>query len=146
MYVNTHFNSPREITGEAKKACEMLANAGIPLGNQMVLLKGVNDDPFIVRKLNQSLLSIRVKPYYIFHPKNVKGTSRFWVNIQTGMEIMEKLRGRTSGLAIPTYIVNGTGGLGKTPVMPNYILYMGRDTVVMRNWAGEIFEIENEAE
>ncbi|NMB97161.1 MAG: KamA family radical SAM protein [Clostridiaceae bacterium] len=146
VYVNTHFNSPREITGEAKKACEMLANAGIPLGNQMVLLKGVNDDPFIVRKLNQSLLSIRVKPYYIFHPKNVKGTSRFWVNIQTGMEIMEKLRGRTSGLAIPTYIVNGTGGLGKTPVMPNYILYMGRDTVVMRNWAGEIFEIENEAE
>ena len=144
VYVNTHFNSPREITREAMKACEMLANAGIPLGNQMVLLKNVNDDPFIVRKLNQSLLRIRVKPYYIFHPKTVKGTSRFWVNIQTGMEIMESLRGRTSGMAIPSYIVNGAGGLGKTPILPNYFLYMGKDKVVMRNWQGEIFEVENE--
>lgn len=144
VYVNTHFNSPREITKEAKEACEKLANAGIPLGNQMVLLKGVNNDPFTVRKLNQSLLRIRVKPYYIFHPKCVKGTSRFWVNVQTGMEIMETLRGRTSGMAIPTYIVNGSGGLGKTPILPNYVLYMGRDKVVMRNWQGEIFEVANE--
>ena len=143
VYVNTHFNSPREITKESKKACERLADAGIPLGNQMVLLNGVNNDPYIVRKLNQSLLKIRVKPYYIFHPKTVKGTSHFWVRIGEGMEIMESLRGRTSGMAIPTYIVNGIGGLGKTPILPNYLLSLGSDKAVFRNWEGKIFEIEN---
>lgn len=143
VYVNTHFNSPREITKESKKACERLADAGIPLGNQMVLLNGVNNDPYIVRKLNQSLLKIRVKPYYIFHPKTVKGTSHFWVRIGEGMEIMESLRGRTSGIAIPTYIVNGIGGLGKTPILPNYLLSLGSDKAVFRNWEGKVFEIEN---
>lgn len=146
IYVNTHFNSPREITQEAKKACEMLADAGIPLGNQMVLLKGVNDDPYVVRKLNQSLLRIRVKPYYIFHPKAVKGTSHFWVDIQEGLEIMESLRGRTSGMAIPAYIVNGPKGLGKTPLLPNYLLFIGENRAVMRNWQGQLFEIRNDAE
>ncbi|MFA0815503.1 MAG: KamA family radical SAM protein [Anaerofustis sp.] len=146
IYVNTHFNSQREITAESKHACEMLADAGIPLGNQMVLLNEVNDDAFTVRKLNQSLLSQRVKPYYIFHPKTVKGTAHFWVNIETGMEIMESLRGRTSGLAIPTYIVNGPKGLGKTPIMPNYLLSLGKHKAVFRNWEGKMFEIENETE
>jgi len=121
----------------------MLADSGIPLGNQMVLLNGVNNDPYIVRKLNQSLLAMRVKPYYIFHPKTVKGTSHFWVTLQEGMEIMESLRGRTSGMAIPTYIVNGPKGLGKTPVLPNYILYIGKEKAVLRNWQGKSFEIEN---
>ena len=121
----------------------MLADAGIPLGNQMVLLKGVNDDPYVVRKLNQSLLQIRVKPYYIFHPKTVKGTSHFWVNLQKGLEIMESLRGRTSGMAIPTYIVNGPGGLGKTPILPNYLLFIGDGRALLRNWQGQLFEIEN---
>jgi len=143
VFVNTHFNSVREITKESKKACEMLADSGIPLGNQMVLLNGVNNDPYIVRKLNQSLLAMRVKPYYIFHPKTVKGTSHFWVTLQEGMEIMESLRGRTSGMAIPTYIVNGPKGLGKTPVLPNYILYIGKEKAVLRNWQGKSFEIEN---
>ncbi len=143
VYVNTHFNHPREITPEAKAACEMLADAGIPLGNQMVLLNGVNNDKFVVRKLNQKLLTIRVKPYYIFHPKTVKGTSHFWVKIEEGLEIMESLRGRTSGLAIPTYIINGPKGLGKTPIMPNYILYLGKESAAFRNWQGEFFEVEN---
>jgi glutamate 2,3-aminomutase len=143
VYVNTHFNSPREITKDSKAACERLANAGIPLGNQMVLLNGVNNDPHVVRKLNQCLLKIRVKPYYIFHPKTVKGTSHFWVRIQDGMEIMESLRGRTSGMAVPMYIVNGPGGLGKTPILPNYMLYMGAEKVVFRNWDGKTFEIDN---
>jgi len=143
VYVNTHFNSPREITKESKEACERLANAGIPLGNQMVLLNGVNNDPLVVRKLNQNLLKIRVKPYYIFHPKTVKGTSHFWVRIEDGMEIMESLRGRTSGMAIPTYIVNGPGGLGKTPILPNYLMYLGAEKAVFRNWEGKTFEIEN---
>ncbi len=143
IYVNTHFNSPAEVTVDSKRACDLLANNGFPLGNQMVLLAGVNDDPFIVRKLNQQLLKLRVRPYYIFHPKQVRGTSHFWVNLETGMEIIQSLRGFTSGLAIPTYIVNGTGGLGKTPMIPNYMFYIGKDKAVFRNWQGDSFEIEN---
>ncbi|MBP7402878.1 MAG: KamA family radical SAM protein [Clostridia bacterium] len=145
LYVNTHFNSPAEITPEAARACTLLADAGIPLGNQMVLLRGVNNDRFVVRKLGQQLLLLRVKPYYIFHPKQVIGTSHFWVRLEEGLEIMESLRGYTSGLAIPTYIVNGSGGLGKTPLLPNYLLYIGRDKAVFRNWEGRIFEIENKS-
>lgn len=145
VYVNTHFNCPREITAESKAACEKLANAGIPLGNQMVLLNGVNNDPYVVRKLNQSLLKLRVKPYYIFHPKTVKGTSHFWVRIEEGIEIMESLRGRTSGLAIPTYIVNAPKGLGKTPILPNYLSYIGSEKAVFRNWEGRRFEVSNKA-
>ncbi len=143
LYVNTHFNSPMEITNESKEACEILADAGIPLGNQMVLLNGVNNNKYVVRKLNQSLLKIRVKPYYIFHPKTVKGTSHFWVNFEEGVAIMESLRGRTSGMAIPTYIVNGPKGLGKTPILPNYLLYLGSEKAAFRNWEGKYFEIEN---
>lgn len=143
IYVNTHFNSPAEITEESRSACERLAEAGIPLGNQMVLLNGVNNAPYTVRKLNQALLQIRVKPYYIFHPKSVRGTSHFWCSIEEGLEVMESLRGFTSGMAVPTYIVNGTGGLGKTPMLPNYLLYIGKNKAVFRNWEGQIFEIEN---
>ncbi len=143
VFVNTHFNHPREITPESKIACEMLADAGIPLGNQMVLLNGVNNSKFVVRKLNQKLLTIRVKPYYIFHPKTVRGTSHFWVKIEEGLGIVESLRGRTSGLAIPTYIINGPKGLGKTPILPNYMLYLGKEKAAFRNWQGQYFEVEN---
>ncbi|AZT89406.1 glutamate 2,3-aminomutase [Caldicellulosiruptor changbaiensis] len=143
IYINTHFNHPREITKDSKRACEMLSDAGVPLGNQMVLLNGVNNHKYIVRKLNQELLKIRVKPYYIFHPKRVKGTSHFWVTIEEGMEIIESLRGRTSGMAVPTYIINAPKGKGKTPIMPNYLLYFGKDKVVFRNWEGEVFEVDN---
>jgi len=121
----------------------MLADAGIPLGNQMVLLNGVNNNKYVVRKLNQQLLQIRVKPYYIFHPKVVKGTSHFWVKIEDGLEIMESLRGRTSGMAIPTYIINGPKGMGKTPILPNYLMYLGKDKAAFRNWQGEYFEVVN---
>ncbi|HOK43002.1 MAG TPA: KamA family radical SAM protein [Thermoclostridium caenicola] len=144
IYVNTHFNNPREITEESKAACEKLANAGIPLGNQMVLLNGVNNDKYVVCKLNQALLTIRVKPYYIFHPKTVKGTSHFWVRVEEGLEIMDYLRGRTSGMAVPTYIVNGPKGLGKTPILPNYLCYIGKDKAVFRSWQGKVFTIQNE--
>lgn len=146
LYINTHFNSPAEITPDSLRACSLLANCGIPLGNQMVLLNGVNNDPFIVRKLNQQLLRLRVKPYYIFHPKQVRGTAHFWVRLEDGLEIMESLRGYTSGMAIPTYIVNGPGGLGKTPLIPNYLLYIGSDKAVFRNWEGSTFEVENHQE
>lgn len=143
VYVNTQFNSPREITRESKQACARLADAGVPLGNQMVLLQGVNNDAFTVRRLNQALLSLRVKPYYIFHPKTVRGTSHFWVRIEEGLDIIESLRGRTSGMAIPTYIVNGPRGLGKTPVLPNYLSYIGSEKAVFHNWEGKRFEISN---
>lgn len=143
LYINTQFNSPMEITAEAKQACDILSDAGIPLGNQMVLLNGVNNDKHIVRRLNQLLLTLRVKPYYIFHPKTVRGTSHFWVQIGDGLEIMESLRGYTSGLAVPTYIVNGPKGLGKTPMLPSYLLYIGKDKAVFRSWDNKIFEIEN---
>jgi KamA family protein len=146
LYINTHFNSPAEITAEARLACDRLANVGIPLGNQMVLLNGVNNNKFVVRRLNQLLLTLRVKPYYIFHPKAVRGTSHFWVRLEEGMEIMEGLRGYTSGLAVPTYIVNGPDGLGKTPLIPNYLLYIGKDKAVFRNWENKNFEVENHAD
>ena len=143
IYVNTHFNSPAEVTPASFEACSRLADAGIPLGNQMVLLNGVNNAPFIVRKLNQQLLRLRVRPYYIFHPKQVRGTAHFWVRLEDGIEIIESLRGYTSGLAVPTYIVNGTGGLGKTPMIPNYLLFIGSEKARFRNWQGQTFEIDN---
>jgi len=143
IYVNTHFNSIREFTDESKKACSKLADAGIPLGNQMVLLRGVNNNKFVVRKINQELLKFRVRPYYIFHPKDIRGTKHFYCKVEEGLDIMESLRGKTSGMAIPTYIVNGPGGLGKTPVMPSYLFYIGKNRAVFRNWEGKSFEIKN---
>ncbi|MEG0129801.1 glutamate 2,3-aminomutase, partial [Clostridium sp.] len=121
IYINTHFNHPLEITEESKKACEKLANAGIPLGNQAVLLNGINNDKYVMRVMNQELLKCRVRPYYIFHAKHVKGTTHFNTSVDDGLEIMEYLRGYTSGLAVPTYIVNAPNGKGKTPILPQYL-------------------------
>ncbi|HPT76505.1 MAG TPA: glutamate 2,3-aminomutase [Defluviitaleaceae bacterium] len=143
IYLNTHFNHPMEITEDAKKATDMLCSAGVVLGNQAVLLKGINDDVHIMKKLNQELLKIRIRPYYIFHPKEVVGTAHFKVKVQKGMEIMEKLRGYTSGLAIPTYIINAPNGKGKTPILPNYILSWEENKIKLRNWEGEVFYYPN---
>ncbi|MGI6112685.1 MAG: KamA family radical SAM protein [Mahellales bacterium] len=143
IYINTHFNHPREITLDAAQAADKLTRAGVPLGNQAVLLKGINDDVSIMKKLNHELLKIRIRPYYIFHPVNTTGTQHFHVKIQRGMEIMEGLRGYTSGLANPVYIVNAPGGYGKIPVMPNYILSWGTDHVILRTWEGKVFRYPN---
>lgn len=143
LYINTHFNHPKEITQESKAAAEMLADAGIPLGNQMVLLNGINNNKDIVKYLNQELLKIRIKPYYIFHPKAVKGTSHFSCSIDEGIEIMEHLRGYTSGLAIPYYIVNAPGGLGKVPILPEYLISRGKGYFVIRTWEGKIIKCDN---
>lgn len=143
IYLNTHFNHPKEITKEAKEACEKLANAGIPLGNQAVLLNGVNNDKFVMRALNHELLKIRVKPYYIFHAKHVMGTTHFNTSIDDGLEIMEYLRGYTSGLAIPTYIINAPRGQGKTPILPQYLVSRGKDFVMIRTWEGKVIKYEN---
>ena len=134
IYINTQFNSPMEVTPEAKKAADMLIKAGAVLGNQAVLLRGINDDSHVMKKLNQELLKIRIRPYYIFHAKQVKGTAHFITRIETGLKIMEDLRGFTSGLAIPTYIVNAPDGLGKTPLLPEYLISLAEDEVTIRTW------------
>jgi lysine 2,3-aminomutase len=143
LFINLQFNNPLEITEETKKACTMLADAGIPLGNQSVLLRGINDDKFVMKRLNQGLLSCRVRPYYIFHAKGVVGTLHFRTSVDVGIEIMEHLRGYTSGLAIPTFIVNAPKGKGKTPMLPEYVISRGRDTITIRTWEGMIIEYPN---
>ncbi len=143
MYINTHFNHPMEVTEEAKKACEMLSEAGIPLGNQAVLLNGINNSPHVMKCLNQELLKCRVKPYYIFHAKSIKGTSHFSTSIEDGLAIMNNLRGFTSGMAIPTYIVNAPKGKGKVPLNSNNIVEKGDGYVVIKTWEGEKLKIKN---
>lgn len=138
IYVNTHFNHPREITKEAKEACEKLANAGIQLGNQTVLMRDVNDCPHIMKSLMQTLLAIRVKPYYIYQCDLSKGISHFRTSITKGVEIIEHLRGHTSGMAVPTFVVDAPGGGGKIPLMPNYLLSQSDRKLVLRNYEGVI--------
>lgn len=136
VYVNTHFNHPKEVTPEAAAACAKLADAGIPLGNQTVLLKGVNDCPSKMRRLVHDLLRIRVKPYYIYQCDLSKGISHFRTSIAKGIEIMENLRGHTTGMAVPTFVVDAPGGGGKIPVMPNYLLSQSDRRLVLRNYEG----------
>jgi glutamate 2,3-aminomutase len=143
LYVNTHFNHPQEITPKAQEACFRMARAGISLGNQTVLLKGINNDPFVIRKMNQDLLKIMVRPYYIFHAKAVKGTAHFRTRVEEGIEIMEKLRGYTSGLAVPTFVVNAPLGRGKTPMLPEYLVSSGKDYIMIRTWENKIVRYEN---
>lgn len=138
IWLNTHFNHPDEITEESKAACAMLADAGVPLGNQSVLLAGVNDCVFVMRKLMQGLLAIRVRPYYIYQCDLSNGLSHFRTPVSKGIEIMEALRGHTSGLAVPTFVVDAPGGGGKTPVMPNYVLSQTPSKLILRNFEGVI--------
>lgn len=142
IYINTQFNHPLEVTPEAKRACDMLVSAGVVLGNQAVLLRGVNNDPHLMKKLNHELLKIRVRPYYIFHAKNVRGTSHFITSIDEGLTIMESLRGYTSGLAVPTYIINAPNGMGKTPIAPNYLLAKRGNQILLRTWENKIIPYE----
>ncbi|MEA4923704.1 MAG: KamA family radical SAM protein [Syntrophomonadaceae bacterium] len=143
IYINTQFNHPLEVTPEAKAACDQLIEAGAVLGNQAVLLRGVNDHPYIMRKLGQELLKIRVRPYYIFHAKDVRGTRHFQTSITEGMDIIRSLRGYTSGLAVPTYIINAPGGLGKIPLMPNYLSSMQTGKIILQTWEGKTVEVDN---
>jgi lysine 2,3-aminomutase len=138
IYVNTHFNHPNEITYESKTACEKLADAGIPLGNQTVLLRDVNDCPNIMKKLVHELLMIRVKPYYIYQCDLSTGISHFRTSISKGIEIIENLRGHTTGMAVPTFVVDAPGGGGKIPVMPNYLISQSDRRFVLRNYEGVI--------
>jgi lysine 2,3-aminomutase len=139
IWVSIHFNHPKEITKRCKIACDMLADAGIPLGSQTVLLKGINDRPYIMKKLMHELLQMRVRPYYIYQCDPVKGTQHFRTPVAVGINIMEKLRGHTSGYAVPVYVIDGPGGGGKIPVGPNYILSQAKGKYVLRNYKGKIY-------
>ncbi len=143
LYVITHYNHPLEVTPRAREACCKLARSGVSMGNQTVLLKGVNNDPFVIRKLNQDLLKMMVRPYLIFHAKAVKGTSHFRTKVEEGIEVMEKLRGYTSGLAIPNFVVNAPFGLGKTPMLPEYLISMGKDYLKIRTWENKVVHYDN---
>ena len=139
LYLNTHFNHPREITAAAAEACSRLSDAGIPLGNQSVLLKGVNDDPVTMKALMQRLLTIRVRPYYLHQLDLVQGTGHFRTSVARGIAIMEGLRGHTSGLATPYYVIDLPGGKGKVPLLPDCVERQG-ELLRLRNYRGEIVE------
>jgi lysine 2,3-aminomutase len=138
IWLNTHFNHYDEITIESKEAMEKLANAGIPLGNQSVLLKGVNDSVEVMKTLVQRLVMIRVRPYYIYQCDLSLGIEHFRTPVSKGIEIIEGLRGHTSGFAVPTFVVDAPGGGGKIPVMPNYVISQAPGKIVLRNYEGVI--------
>jgi lysine 2,3-aminomutase len=142
VFVNTHFNHPKECTAEAFEACRRVADAGCVIGNQMVLLKGVNDSPPLVKELNHKLLMMRVRPYYIYQCDLAQGISHFRTPVETGLEIIEALRGHTSGLAVPHFVVDGPNGGGKIPLAPNYVVKHEGKTWVLRNYAGKQFTYE----
>lgn len=138
IWVNTHFNHPKELTAEAGKALARLADAGIPLGNQSVLLRGVNDCVGVMKNLAHQLVKNRVRPYYIYQCDLSQGIEHFRTSVAKGIEIIEGLRGHTSGYAVPTYVVDAPGGGGKIPVMPQYLISQSPDKVVLRNFEGVI--------
>ncbi len=140
FYVNTHFNHPRELTPQAVRACGMLVDHGIPVGCQTVLLRGVNDDPEVMKELIHALLKARVKPYYIYQADLVKGTDYFRTSVQKGLEIMESLQGHTTGFGVPTYVIDAPGGGGKIPVTPQRIVELSDEKIVLRNFEGGVYE------
>ena len=140
LMISIHFTHPKEITDQVKKACNDLADGGIPLGSQTVLLKGINDKPYVMKKLVQELLKIRVRPYYIYQCDLAMGTQHFRTSVGTGIQIMEKLRGHTTGYAVPTYVVDTPGGGGKIPLQPDYVVSRERGKILLRNYEGRVFE------
>lgn len=140
VYVNTHFNHPWEITEESTKACNMLSDAGIPVGNQCVLMKGVNDNADTMRELMKKLLSIRVRPYYIYQADLTKGANHFRTPLEVGLDIMDKLRGHISGLAVPQFVIDAPGGGGKIPLLPNYVISRDDEKIIIRNYKYNVYE------
>ena len=142
LYINTHFNHPSEVTAEAAMACGRLANAGIPLGCQTVLLRGVNDDAATIRTLMHRLLAIRVKPYYLFQGDMTMGTDHFRTPVEQGLSILKELIGHTSGMAIPSFAVDAPGGGGKIPLLPDYEVKIGAE-LSFRNYQGDLCAYHN---
>ncbi len=139
IFLNAHFNHPKEINEVSKAACDLLADAGIPLGNQSVLLAGVNDCPELLKKLSHELLKIRVRPYYLYQCDLSQGIEHFRTSVNAGIEAIENLRGHTTGLGVPTFCVDAPGGGGKIPVMPQYLVSQSPNRVVLRNFEGGVY-------
>jgi lysine 2,3-aminomutase len=146
LFMSIHSNHPRELTTEVREALGRLADAGIPLGNQSVLLRNVNDDLATMRALTQKLLMCRVKPYYLYQCDLITGSAHLRASVRKGLEIMEGLRGHTTGYAVPQYVIDAPGGGGKVPVNPEYVLSRNADRVVIRNFEGKIFEYPEAAD
>jgi lysine 2,3-aminomutase len=140
LWMSVHVNHPKELTVEVRDALGRLADAGVPLGNQSVLLRGVNDDAAVMKTLVQKLLRCRVRPYYLYQCDLIRGSSHLRTSVSKGLEIIENLRGHTSGYAIPQFVVDGPGGGGKIPLNPNYVVAQTPDTLVLRNYKGDIYE------
>jgi lysine 2,3-aminomutase len=140
IYMNLHFNHPDELTPEVKEACGRLADAGVPLGAQTVLLKGVNDDPEIMKHLMHQLLLARVKPYYLYQADLTKGTNHFRTTVETGLKIIQALQGHTSGMAVPHFVIDAPGGGGKIPLLPNdYLLNLDENGAVLKNYENKTY-------
>jgi len=146
LFMSIHANHPRELTTEVRDALGRLADAGIPLGNQAVLLRDVNDDATVMRALMQKLLMCRVKPYYLYQCDLISGSAHLRSSVRKGLEIMDELRGHTTGYAVPQYVIDAPGGGGKVPINPDYVLSRNADRVVMRNFEGRIFEYPEAAD
>ncbi len=146
LFVSIHSNHPRELTTEVREALSRLADAGIPLGNQSVLLRDVNDDVTVMRALVQKLLICRVKPYYLYQCDLISGSAHLRTSVRKGLEIMEGLRGHTTGYAVPQYVIDAPGGGGKVPVSPDYVVTRNADRVLIRNFEGKIFEYPEAAD
>ncbi len=146
IYLNSQFNHPNEFSKETEIACNLLADNGIILGNQSVLLKGINDNSFTLQLLNQLLIKNRVKPYYIFHPKQINGTHHFYVSLKRGIDIVNNLRGNTSGLCIPTYVINSPGGFGKVPLTKKVVEVNNDHTAILETWEHKTIKIIDDYE
>jgi lysine 2,3-aminomutase len=140
LFISVHTNHPRELTTEVRDALGRLADAGIPLGNQSVLLKHVNDDPVVMKALVQKLLICRVRPYYVYQCDLIAGSAHLRSSVRRGLDVMKSLRGHTTGYAVPQYVIDAPGGGGKVPVNPDYVLSRNADRVVLRNFEGKVFE------
>jgi lysine 2,3-aminomutase len=143
LWINTHFNHPREITPESSAACRMIADAGIPLGNQTVLLRGVNNDAEILKKLFTELTRIRVRPYYLYQCDLSQGIGHFRTKVSEGIDIMKHIRGFISGYAVPTFVIDAPGGGGKVPINPEYVESMDDTKIIMRNYLDELYTYPN---
>ena len=139
IYINTHFNHPWEITPESIKACTMLVEAGCPVNNQAVLMKGVNDDAEVLKELFLKLLKMRVRPYYLFMADETRGANHFKTTVDAATDIIYKLRGNISGLAIPHLVIDAPGGGGKIPILPKYVLHHDDNRIIMRNYKNEVY-------
>jgi lysine 2,3-aminomutase len=140
LFMNLHFNHPDELTPEVKRACERLADAGIPLGSQTVLLRGVNDDPVVMKRLMQKLLTCRVKPYYIYQADLTRGTNHFRTKVEKGLEIIKAIQGHTSGMAVPHYVIDAPGGGGKIPILPQEnLISLNPQEAVLKNYEDRVY-------